>query len=173
METLIAERLLTIVDRKADRTWRVPQTARLQQRIQRAKEDGEGWETILLVEDEDTLRRVTRIVLELGGYRVLEARDGREALEICERHTDLIHLMITDVVLPEMNGSKIAQRVARFRPRVRTLFVSGHTESAIHHYGVLDSGVDFLQKPVDVNALLHKVREILDRPTLLVRDRRA
>ncbi len=129
----------------------------------------EGEETILVVEDEDALRRVTRKILERGGYRVLEARDGREALQICEQHTDSIHLMVIDVVLPEMNGPKIAQHVARVRPTMRTLFVSGYPESAIHHYGVLDSDMDLLQKPFDVDALLHKVREMLDRPTLLMR----
>lgn len=129
--------------------------------------------TILVVEDQDALRRVTGKILERGGYKVLEARDGREALQICEQHTDSIHLMITDVVLPEMNGPKVAQRVARLRPTVRTLFVSGHAESEIHRYGVSDSGADLLQKPFDVDALLYKVREMLDRPTLQVREGRA
>ena len=134
---------------------------------------GEGEETILVVEDEDTLRRVTGKILERGGYHVLEARDGREALQICEQHTDSIHLVITDVVLPETNGPELAQRVARLCPTVKILFVSGYTESAIHHYCVLDSGVNFLQKPFEVDALLWKVREMLDRPTPRVREGRA
>lgn len=125
----------------------------------------EGSETILLAEDENTVRRFTRQVLEMNGYTVLEACHGVEALEVCERHKGPIHLMVTDVVMPKMSGRELAERLARLRPEMKVLYLSGYTTNAIVHHGVLDSDAAFLQKPFTPGALALKVREVLDAPS--------
>jgi CheY-like chemotaxis protein len=123
-----------------------------------------GTETILLVEDEDGVRTLTRQLLQKQGYMVLEARHGGEALLICERHTGPLHLMLTDVVLSQMSGRELAQRLYQVRPEMRVLFMSGYSEEAIVQHGVLDSGNAFLQKPFTAESLSAKVREVLDAP---------
>jgi signal transduction histidine kinase/CheY-like chemotaxis protein len=121
-----------------------------------------GVETILLVEDEDTVRDLTRDILEAHGYTVLEARHGAEALRISEQHAGTIDLMLTDVVMPEMGGREVAERLTVLRPATKVLFMSGYTDSAIVHHGLLDAGTAFLQKPFSATVLVRKVREILD-----------
>jgi PAS domain S-box-containing protein len=118
-------------------------------------------EIVLLVEDEEMVRGMARQVLEMNGYHVLEASHGKEALRICEQHTGRIDLMVTDVVMPQMSGRELAECLASSRPETRVLFVSGYTDDAIVHHGVLNEHVNFLQKPFTPDALAHKVREVL------------
>ncbi len=123
--------------------------------------DLSGTGTILLAEDEELVRNLTSEVLQLYGYSVLEASGGREALQICERYADSIDLLITDVVMPEMSGRELADRLKQLRPDVKVLFMSGYTDNAIVHQGVLDAGANFIQKPFAPEVLANKVREIL------------
>ena len=120
-------------------------------------------ETILLVEDEGNLRRLTRHFLENQGYTVLEAADGAAAVQIAVAHQGTIHLLLTDVIMPGMNGRELAQRVSEIRPNIKVLYMSGYTENAIGHNGTLDAGVTLLQKPFNLQALKAKVREVLDQ----------
>jgi two-component system, cell cycle sensor histidine kinase and response regulator CckA len=121
-----------------------------------------GMETVLLVEDEDAVRDLVRDILQARGYIVLEARRGAEALRISEQHPAPIHLMLTDVVMPEMTGRELADQLAVLRPTIKVLYMSGYTDSAVVHHGVLDPGTVFLQKPFTSAVLASKVREILD-----------
>jgi len=126
--------------------------------------DPRGNETILLVEDEEMIRRMLREGLQANGYTVLEAADGSEAFGICERPGQSIDLLITDVVMPLMSGPELAQRVAATRPDLRVLFISGYTDRALVHQGRRDAGTAFLQKPFTPDVLGQKVRELLDKP---------
>ncbi|MEX2221109.1 MAG: PAS domain S-box protein [Candidatus Rokuibacteriota bacterium] len=119
-------------------------------------------ETILLVEDAQRVRAVVREILEMSGYVVLEARHGAEALEVSNRHAGSIHLLVTDVVMPQMSGRELAQRLATLRPELKVLYMSGYTDDAIVRHGVLASGIAFLSKPFTPNALALKVRDVLD-----------
>jgi len=121
-------------------------------------------ETILLVEDALRVRAVVREILEMNGYNVLEARHGAEALDISERHQGPIHLMVTDVVMPQMSGRELAQRLQPLRPDMKVLYMSGYTDDAIVRHGVLGAGMAFLSKPFTPDALALKVREVLDTP---------
>jgi PAS domain S-box-containing protein len=121
-----------------------------------------GAETILLVEDAQRVREVVREILEMNGYNILEARNGQEALEVSRRYQGPIHLMVTDVVMPQMSGREVAQRLAPLRPEMKVLYMSGYTDDAIVRHGVLESGTPFLSKPFTPDALAAKVREVLD-----------
>jgi CheY-like chemotaxis protein len=123
----------------------------------------QGSETILLVEDEAGVRDLILEVLTARGYNVLEARSGAEALHICQQYAGPIHLLLTDVVMPGgMNGRELADRLTSLRPELKVLYMSGYTDEAIVHHGVLDRDTVFLQKPFTPNALERKTREILD-----------
>ena len=121
-----------------------------------------GTETILLVEDEEAVRRATREILEMRGYRVLEAADGEHALEVFAQHGAPIHLLLTDVVMPRMSGRELAERITAASPATRVLYMSGYTNDAIVHHGVLGAKTAFIEKPFSVAALAQKVREVLD-----------
>ncbi len=122
----------------------------------------QGAETVLLVEDEEMVRKLARQILETCGYKVLEAPHGGAALLLCERHDGPIHLMLTDVVMPEMSGRELMQRLSPLRPDMQVLFMSGYTEHAVVYHGVLEAETHFIQKPFTPNALARKVREVLD-----------
>jgi PAS domain S-box-containing protein len=122
------------------------------------------YETILVVEDEGNLRRLAREYLELVGYRVLEAAEGASAIQISKVHEGRIHLLLTDVIMPGMNGRELAQHITTARPETKVLYMSGYTENAIGHNGTLDAGITLLQKPFTLPALKAKVREMLDTP---------
>jgi two-component system, cell cycle sensor histidine kinase and response regulator CckA len=121
----------------------------------------DGTETVLVVEDEAEVRRITVRILEAHRYTVLEARDAKEALELAAS-PNLIDLLITDVVLPGMNGRELATLLAVSRPDMRVLYVSGYADHAIVQHGNLEAGLAFLQKPFTPNGLARKVREVLD-----------
>jgi len=121
-----------------------------------------GQETILLVEDETHLRRLARQYLETQGYKILEAEDGAAALQIVDGYQGTIDLLLTDVIMPGMNGRVLATNIAKLVPDIRVLYMSGYTENAIGHDGTLDAGVNLLQKPFSLPALKDRVREVLD-----------
>jgi CheY-like chemotaxis protein len=141
---------------------RVDEGAQEYTRTEKIDDITHGRETILLAEDEDLVRKLAREVLETLGYQVLEAMNGGAALLLCERHQEKIHLLISDVVMPEMSGRELAERLAQLRPDMKVLFMSGYTDNAIVHQGILDEGADFIQKPFSPDALARKVRDVLD-----------
>jgi two-component system cell cycle sensor histidine kinase/response regulator CckA len=122
-----------------------------------------GTETLLVVEDEDAVRLLTRRILEKAGYQVFDAPNPQEAEALFEQHKSLITLLVTDVVLPGSSGPQLFARLARQRPDLRVLYVSGYTDETIAHNGELDPGVEFLQKPFAADALNRGVRHVLDR----------
>ncbi len=121
-----------------------------------------GSETILLVEDEEAVRSMVRGLLETHGYRVFAADQAREVLQFCQLESGAIHLLLTDVVMPRMSGRELAERVIALHPETRVLYMSGYTDDAIVQHGVLNPGVAFIQKPFTPDALMGKVREVLD-----------
>lgn len=124
-----------------------------------------GTETILLVEDDPQLRQLSSTVLAHCGYNVLVAGSPEEGLALCQANHHDIRLLVTDVVMPRMNGRQLAEKIVQFCPKVRVLYISGYTNNAIVHYGVLDPGLWFLPKPFSLSALVAKVREVLDAGT--------
>ena len=121
-----------------------------------------GTETILLVEDEPAILNMTRIMLERKGYFILSAATPTKAIDMANAHADKIHLLMTDVVMPEMNGRNLSGKITDLYPDIRLLFMSGYTANVIAHQGVLDDGVAFIQKPFSMADLAEKVREVLD-----------
>ncbi len=121
-----------------------------------------GSETILLVEDDRGVREMMREILEMCGYHVLMASCGGEAVRICEGYQGMIELLLTDVVMPHLSGKELADALTLLRPRMKVLYISGYTDDAIIHHGVLDEEVAFLQKPFAPSTLAHKLRELLD-----------
>jgi two-component system, cell cycle sensor histidine kinase and response regulator CckA len=122
-----------------------------------------GAETVLLVEDEELVRQLTREILRRSGYRVLEARDGVEALAIVGEHSGPIHLLLTDVVMPRMSGHELVEHARPLRPQMRILYVSGYSEEAIARQGQLTEGIELLAKPFTPGVLTAKIRHLLDQ----------
>ena len=122
-----------------------------------------GHETILLVEDEDMVRDLSKEILEGYGYEVISAPNGKEGLRICQEFEGDIDLVITDVVMPQMSGRELAENVGALRPDTRVLYMSGFTDDAIVRHGVLDDGMSFIQKPFSPDSLALKAREVLDQ----------
>jgi PAS domain S-box-containing protein len=149
---------LSTVDDAAASADPAPEVPRIQANVLR------GSETVLLVDDEDGIRRLLTETLGMGGYTVLQARHGSEALDLCERHPGPIHVMVTDVVMPQMSGRELAQRVRPIRPDMKVLYVSGYADISVTHHGVIDADSAFLPKPFMPQALAQKIRELLGRP---------
>ena len=124
-----------------------------------------GSETVLVVEDEEAVRKLIDQALRKYGYRVVEATNGTEALRVCESRKTPIRLMITDVVMPGMSGSELAARLRALQPDIRVLYMSGYTDDAVIRHGLLDASMFFLRKPFTPGALARKVRETLDQET--------
>ena len=122
-----------------------------------------GSETVLIVEDDDSLRRLSQRTLQQHGYRVLEAENGEDALRVSEAHDGSIDLLITDVVMPKMGGKETAEGLQPLYPQMKVIYMSGYTDNAIARHGVLAPGLNFLEKPFSLEALARKVREVLDQ----------
>ena len=120
-----------------------------------------GHGTILLVEDEPAILKMTTLMLEGQGYTVIPASNGSEAIRIFSEHTDMIHLLMTDVIMPDMNGRDLVQKLRLLSPQLKCLFMSGYTSDIIAQHGILDEGVQFIQKPFSLPDLAVKVREEL------------
>jgi len=121
-----------------------------------------GTETVLLVEDEEMVRDMTREILLESGYQVLEAKHGHDALRVAEQYRGPIHLMLSDVVMPRMSGRELAEKLLPLRSEMKVLYMSGYTDDAIVHHGVLDEGMAFIEKPFTPKALALKLHEVLN-----------
>jgi PAS domain S-box-containing protein len=140
---------------------RVDEGAEEYKRSAEPEEALQGTGVILLAEDEHMVRKLAREVLEMCGYKVLEAANGGDALLTCERHKEPIDLLVTDVIMPEMGGRELSSRLGQLRPEMKVLYMSGYTDNAIVHQGVLDEEANFIQKPFSPQTLASKVREVL------------
>jgi CheY-like chemotaxis protein len=121
-----------------------------------------GTETVLLVEDDPTLRTLTRHILRGCGYTLLEASDGPDAVRVAEDHAGPIHLLLTDLVMPHLGGRQVAERVVAIKPGVKVLYCSGDAEDTAVRHGMLEKGTAFIQKPYFPAQLARKVRDLLD-----------
>ncbi len=128
-----------------------------------------GSETVLVVEDEQEVRKVAARILRGQGYKVLEASQGDDALRLCEEHNRPIQLMVTDVVMPGIDGRELTNRLMLLHPEIKVLYMSGYTDNIIVHHGVLERGINYIQKPFTVGALAGKVREVLDNKNVSVK----
>jgi DNA-binding NtrC family response regulator len=123
----------------------------------------DGTETILVVEDEPMVRQLACKALSAHGYRVLEAMNAIEGLQIAMEYAGSIHLLLTDVVMPQMNGQQLCDRVTIIRPEIKVLYMSGYTDNEVIRHGLLDEGINFLQKPFTIQSLAQKIREVLSQ----------
>ncbi len=131
--------------------------------VEKPPKKSEGRETVLVAEDEDFVRDLIEEILHANGYTVLSARDGKDAIRISDQYDGEIHLLLTDVVMPHLSGRILSENIKTRRPGIKVLHMSGYTENAIVHHGVLDPGMNFIQKPFRMAILLRKVREILEQ----------
>jgi CheY-like chemotaxis protein len=122
-----------------------------------------GKETILIVEDNEEVRKLAEQILTRLGYRVISAAEGNEALDVCDKYKEPIHLLLTDVVMPGMSGQNLAEAISILRPEIKVLYMSGYPDEVISDLGVLKPGINYLQKPFTVEILAKKVREVLDK----------
>lgn len=122
----------------------------------------QGQETILLVEDDEPVRKIANEILHENGYKILDAQSGNDALEICKTFSGKIDLLLTDVIMPQMSGAELSRIVTAMRPQIQVLYMSGYTDDAISHHGILDKGVTLLDKPFTAHSLTQKVRDVLD-----------
>ncbi len=122
-----------------------------------------GNETILLTEDDKSVREMIEIFLEPLGYRVLSAENGSKAIELSSSYEGEIDLLLTDVIMPKMNGQELANILMQSRSGLKVVFMSGYTDDVIAHHGVLDAGINFIQKPITLNKLAKKLREVLEK----------
>jgi len=129
--------------------------------VQASQTASGGSETVLLVEDEESVRQLVRETLQAKGYKVLEAENGEAALLIASGHQGSIDMLITDVVMPGMSGRELSKRLCEVRSKTKVLYLSGYTEDAIMHQGVFETGTAFLQKPFTLQMLSRKVRDVL------------
>ena len=121
-----------------------------------------GTETLLIVENEAAIRNLLQMALRKNGYTVLAAESGREALDLVSTHSGPIHLLITDVMMPDIDGPELVRRLSTIRPETQTLFMSGYMDDALGEQGVLPSSVNFIQKPFSPSTIAQKVRDVLD-----------
>ena len=145
---------LPVADETVDATGPSPQTTSSKQ----------GTETLLLVEDEEQVRNLASRILSAYGYTVIEAADGQSALGLIQENQASIHLLITDVVMPRMSGRQLADQMPSTHPGIKVLYMSGYTDDAIVHHGIVDADIEFIQKPFTPAALAQKVRDVLDTP---------
>jgi CheY-like chemotaxis protein len=122
-----------------------------------------GSETILIVEDEKEVLTLAGRILRRQGYSVLEASGREEALKVCEERKEPFHLLLIDVVMPQMSGRQLAEQLKQVCRDFKVLYMSGYTDNAITHHGVLEKGMNYLQKPFTIDGLAKKVREVLDK----------
>jgi CheY-like chemotaxis protein len=135
-----------------------------EERAKRIEEElPRGGETVLVAEDDGDVRSLVVQILKKQGYKVLEAANGGEAFMICEKHEGPIDLLVTDVVMPVMSGRELTDRLLLLHPKIKVLYMSGYTDETIVRHGVLEEGVNFFQKPFSMEALVLKVREVLDK----------
>ena len=121
-----------------------------------------GTETVLVAEDEEPVRKIVVRILEKQGYRVLEADQGESALKTAQETTEPIHLLLTDTVMPKMNGKELAQKLKKTRPKMKVLFMSGYPQEVLARQGTLDPDIHLLQKPFTAEELAQKIRRVLD-----------
>ncbi len=142
----------------------IEETEKLQENLPEKKDPTSGTETVLLVEDEESLRKMAGKILEGYGYSVIEAANGNDALSVIEKagHSKF-DCLVTDVIMPQMGGKELAEKLLKKYPALKILFVSGYTENAIDHDGVFDEGVSFLQKPFTPQELAQNIRKLLDK----------
>jgi DNA-binding NtrC family response regulator len=123
----------------------------------------QGNETILVVEDEEAVREIAIRILKNQGYRVLDGSHGDEGLRFIEQSKEKIDLILVDVVLPKMSGPRLIERFRRIRQDFKVLYMSGYTDDAIAHHGILDKGINYIEKPFTLDSLAKKVRKVLDQ----------
>ena len=124
--------------------------------------ENSGTETLLIVENEPAIRNLLQVALRRNGYTVLAAESGRDALEVVRNHAGTIHLLITDVVMPDMDGPELVRQLSTIRPDTRTLFMSGYMDDTLGERGILSANANFIQKPFSPRTIAQKVRDILD-----------
>ncbi|MEJ2056020.1 MAG: response regulator [Calditrichaceae bacterium] len=125
------------------------------------KYEGNG-ETVLLVEDDPMILQMSKHFIESLGYNSILANSPEEAMRISKQYPDKIDILISDVIMPDMNGRELAENIQTERPEIKCLFMSGYTANVIAHRGIIDEGVDFIQKPFSLNSFGKKIREVLD-----------